>query len=666
MEGIEASDGRRRVAIESVQPEVDGGRFPIKRVPGEKVIVEADIFGDGHDVLGCLLLYRKREETRWHEISMTAVGNDRWRGSFEVVELGRYLYTIEGWTDRFQTWRRDMRKRVEAGQDVRAEIAIGAALIAQASARAGGAERERLREWAERINDKAAEPDAAQLALDEELADLAAKYPDRLLAARYDKELEVCVEREKARFSAWYEIFPRSCAREPGGHGTLADCESWLPYIESMGFDVLYFPPIHPIGTTNRKGRNNTNGTAAEDVGSPWAIGNAYGGHKSIAPELGTVEDFERLVAAARRHGLEIAMDLALQCSPDHPYVREHPDWFRYRPDGTIQYAENPPKKYEDIYPLEFETRDWRALWEELRGVVRFWLDKGIRIFRVDNPHTKPFAFWEWLIRDTRSAYPDVIFLAEAFTRPKVMYRLAKLGFSQSYTYFAWRNTKQELTDYFTELTRSGVKEYFRSNLWPNTPDILPEYLQLGSRPAFMVRFALAATLGASYGIYGPAFEMCESAPRVAGGEEYLNSEKYEIKHWDVHSPWSLKDFIARINRIRKENPALQRDGGLSFHETDNPMLLCYSKVAEDPFNVVLMVANLDFRYTQAGWVHLDLCSMGLDGEQPYQAHDLLSGARFLWQGPRNYVECNPQETPVHILRIRRKVRTERDFDYYM
>jgi starch synthase (maltosyl-transferring) len=665
MDFIQVPDGRRRVAIEAVRPEVDGGRFPIKRVPGEKVIVEADVFGDGHDVLGCLLLYRKKEEASWNEVPMHPVGNDRWRGSFVVTELGRYIYTIEGWTDRFRTWQRDLGKRNEAEQDVRVEILIGAAMIAEAAGRAKGADRRRLAQWSEELRDQAGEPNAPDLGLDEELAALAIRYPDRRLAVRYEKELGVCVEREKARTSSWYEIFPRSCVSGADKHGTLADCESWLPYIASMGFDVLYLPPIHPIGATNRKGRNNTRETTPEDLGSPWAIGNV-GGHKAIAAELGTMKDFERLLAAAHRHGMEIAMDLAFQCSPDHPYVTEHPDWFRYRPDGTIQYAENPPKKYEDIYPLEFETGDWRELWEELRSIVLFWIHKGVRIFRADNPHTKPFAFWEWLIQDVQSAYPDVIFLAEAFTRPKVMDRLAKLGFSQSYTYFAWRNTKQDITEYFTELTQSGVREYFRPNLWPNTPDILPEYLQLGGRPAFMVRLALAATLGASYGIYGPAFELCENSPRNPGGEEYLNSEKYEVKHRDIHSPWSLKDFIARVNRIRKQNPALQRDWGLCFHETDNPMLLCYSKISEDPFNAILVVANLDFRYTQSGWVTLNLRSMGLDERQPYQVHDLLSDGRFLWQGARNYVECNPQETPVHILTVRRKVRTEKDFDYYL
>jgi starch synthase (maltosyl-transferring) len=666
MNHLGALDGRKRVVIEGVQPEINGGRFPIKRVPGEEVIVEADVFGDGHDVIDCMLLYRRLEEKSWKEAPMKPLTNDRWQGSFRVANLGCYVYTVEGWTDRFRSWCRDFRKRIDAGQDVRVDVLIGVSLIQEAAERANGADREQLAARAKELSDQAAGNSAKTLALDQDLALLTSRYPDRRLASRYDKELIVRVDREKARFSSWYEIFPRSCSPDGRKHGTLAECESKLPYIASMGFDVLYLPPIHPIGVTNRKGKNNVTEIQPGDVGSPWAIGNANGGHKSIAQELGTFEDFKRLVKSAERHGMEIAMDLAFQCAPDHPYVGSHPEWFRMRPDGTIQYAENPPKKYQDIYPLEFETDDWRSLWKELRSVVQFWMDKGVRIFRVDNPHTKPFPFWEWLINDVQETCPDVIFLAEAFTRPKVMYRLAKSGFSQSYTYFAWRNTKQELTDYFSDLTKSDIREYFRPNLWPNTPDILPEYLQLGGRPAYMIRLVLAATLGASYGIYGPAFELCENVPRSPGSEEYLNSEKYEIKHRDLNSPWSLKDFISRINRIRKENTALQKDLGLCFHEVDNPMLLCYSKTSEDQSNVIVAVVNLDFRYTQSGWLQLNLEALGLDERQPYQAHDLLSDSRFLWQGARNYVECNPQEAPAHILAIRRKVRTERDFDYYL
>jgi len=459
-------------------------------------------------------------------------------------------------------------------------------------------------------------------------------------------------------------VFPRSCAPEPGRHATFRDCEAWLPYIAGMGFDVLYLPPIHPIGRAFRKGRNNVEAATPDDVGSPWAIGAAEGGHTAIHPPLGTLEDFRRLVARTRDAGLEVALDVAFQCSPDHPWVREHPEWFRRRPDGTIQYAENPPKKYQDIYPLDFETTAWQSLWEALRGVFLYWAEQNVRIFRVDNPHTKAFAFWEWVIDEVKAKYPDVLFLSEAFTRPKVMYRLAKLGFSQSYTYFTWRNTSAELTDYFTELTTTEVKEFFRPNLWPNTPDILPEFLQVGGRPAFAIRLVLAATLGASYGIYGPAFELGENLPRSPGSEEYLNSEKYELKHRALDDPASLCPLITTVNRARREHPALQRDHTLRFHPTDNPLLLCYSKTAEAG-DAVIVVVNLDPFHRQAGMVDLDLATLDLSLDQAFEAEDLLSGAKFLWQGPRNFVELTPATLPAHLLRVRRRVRTERDFDYF-
>jgi starch synthase (maltosyl-transferring) len=474
------------------------------------------------------------------------------------------------------------------------------------------------------------------------------------------------VDREKARFSTWYEMFPRSCGLESGRHGTFKDCMARLPYVAAMGFDVLYLPPIHPIGRTHRKGDNNNPVAGPDDPGTPWAVGSEEGGHKSLHPQLGTLKDFRDFVTSARGYDIEIALDIAFQCSPDHPYVEEHPEWFRRRPDNTVQFAENPPKKYEDIYPFDFETYSWQELWHELKSIVTFWIEQGIRIFRVDNPHTKPFHFWQWLITEIKKSYPDVIFLSEAFTRPKVMYRLAKLGFTQSYTYFAWRNTAWELTQYFTELTRGNAREYFHPNLWPNTPDILTEYLQFGGRPAFMARLVLAATLGANYGIYGPAFELCENRPKEPGSEEYLDSEKYEVKNWDISGPDSLKDFVARVNQIRRENAALQGDWSLRFHEVDNTQLICYSKHTDDFSNVVLVVVNLDPHHTQSGWVEFPLEELGIDPQRSYQMHDLLSGARYLWRGTRNYVELNSQVAPAHIFRMRRRVRTERDFDYYM
>ncbi len=667
---MQETESRVRVVIAEVSPEIDGGRFPIKRTVNETVVVEANIFTDGHDALSAILLYRHEDETAWRQAALSPLGNDRWRGQFLVTVTGRYRYTLQAQIDRFASWQRDFAKRVEASQnvqDMKVELLVGAHLIEEASARAAGDDVSTLQEWAKRLRLACDSSSSAQvqLALAEDLGLLVGKYPDQRFAATYEKELVVVVDREKACFGAWYEMFPRSSAAEKGQHGTFADCERRLSYVAAMGFDVLYLPPIHPIGRTHRKGKNNALDAGPDDPGSPWAIGAEEGGHTAIHPQLGTLEDFRRLTAAAKEHSIELALDLAFQCTPDHPYVKEHPEWFRHRPDGSIQYAENPPKKYQDIYPFDFETEHWRTLWEELLRVVRFWIDQGVRIFRVDNPHTKPFRFWEWLITKVKNEHPDTLFLAEAFTRPAVMRHLAKLGFTQSYTYFAWRNTKTELIQYFTELTSTDEREYLRPNLWPNTPDILTEYLQVGGRPAFMTRLVLAATLVASYGIYGPTFELCEDQPRESGSEEYLDSEKYELRYWQLNQPHSLKDLIARVNHIRRDNPSLQSDRNLQFHPIDNEQLICYSKQTDDGANAVLVVVNLDPHHIHAGWMNLEIEGLGLNPRQPYQMHDLLSGARYLWQGTRNYVELNPQVIPAHIFRLRRRVRTERDFDYY-
>ena len=659
---MEHEESRDRVIIEGVKPEIDGGRFPIKRIIGDKVVVEADIFADGHDVLSAALLYRKEGDRKWSEVPMDFLVNDRWRGSFVVSELGRYHYTFIAWVDRFKTWRQGMVKKVEAKQDVSVDFLVGAQLVDEASQRARKRDAGNMQKWAESLRSNQVSPSAkAKLALGGRLTAIMTKYSDGRFAVTYPRELVVVVDREKACFSTWYEMFPRSCASEPGRHGTFKDCEMRLPYISEMGFDVLYFPPIHPIGYTSRKGKNNTPTAKPDDPGTPWAIGSEEGGHKAVHPQLGTLDDFRKFIGKAREYGIEVALDLAFQCSPDHPYVKEHPEWFRWRPDGTVQYAENPPKKYQDIYPLEFEAENWRELWEELRSVVLFWIEQGVRIFRVDNPHTKPFAFWEWLINEVKADYPDLIFLSEAFTRPKVMYQLAKLGFNQSYTYFTWRNVKWELTQYFTELTQTDVSEFFRHNLWPNTPDILNDYLRDGGRPAFMTRLVLAGTLGANYGIYGPAFELCENRRRDKESEEYLNSEKYELKQWDIKSPESLKDFIARVNHIRRENPALQSDLSLRFHSVDNDSLICYSKRTEDLSNVILVVVNLDYRYKQAGWVDLSLEELGLDRGKSYKVHDLLADATYRWQGSRNYVELDPQRIPAHIFRVHQGITKSRD-----
>ncbi|HVR09618.1 MAG TPA: alpha-1,4-glucan--maltose-1-phosphate maltosyltransferase [Thermoanaerobaculia bacterium] len=662
------ANGRQRVVIDRVRPEIDGGRFAIKRTVGEKVTVEADVLTDGHDALGCLLRYRDERASAWSEMAMEALGNDRYRAQLTVTSVGRWLYTVTAWVDHFKTWRRDLRKRVDARQDVALDLLAGAALIHQAAERARAAGRKadgRVLAGLARSLEQARDLEARlRLALDDELAQLMDRHTDRAAALSH-RELAVVVDRERARFSSWYEMFPRSCSPVPGRHGTFRDLAEHLPYVAEMGFDVLYLPPIHPIGLTHRKGRNNAAVAGPDDAGSPWAIGAPAGGHKAILPELGTREEFRQVIARARDLGLEIAMDVAFQCSPDHPYVREHPEWFKKRPDGTIQYAENPPKKYEDIYPFDFECEAWRELWEELKSVFDHWLGEGIRIFRVDNPHTKPFAFWEWVIAEIKRDHPDVIFLAEAFTRPKLMYRLAKLGFTQSYNYFPWRNQRWELVEYFTELNQTAVREYFRPSLWPNTPDILTEQLQFGGRPAFIHRFILAATLGASYGIYGPPYELQESRARERGSEEYLDSEKYQLRHWDLTAPHSLRDLIALVNRVRRENPALHTSTGLRFHPTDNEQLLCYSKSAEAVDNVIVAVVNLDPHHVQSGWLELDLAALGLESGRPFQVHDLLTGARYLWNGARNFVQLDPQQAPAHLFRVRRRVRSEQDFDYF-
>jgi len=664
---MELPDGRSRVIIENVTPEIDGGTFAAKRVCGERVIVEADIFADGHEMISGMLLFRREAEKKWHETALKLVVNDRWRADFRVDEIGRYRYTLAAWIDRFQSWRRDLQKRAEVDEHSELDILTGALIIEQAARRASASDKKKLLEAIELLRDEDTSLSTKlTAALSDDLIELVQRYPDRDGDTRYGKELAVVVDREKARFSAWYEMFPRSSAAEAAVHGTFKDCERLLSYVASMGFDTLYLPPIHPIGYTHRKGKNNSITAAADDPGSPWAIGSAEGGHKSIHPQLGTVEEFRSFVAKAESLDLEVALDLAYQCSPDHPYVREHPKWFRWRPDGTVQFAENPPKKYQDIYPLDFTTEEWRALWEELKSIVEFWREQGIRIFRVDNPHTKPLPFWQWLIDTVKQDHPEVIFLAEAFTRPKVMYRLGKLGFTQSYSYFTWRNTKAEITEYFQELTQTEVREYFRPNLWPNTPDILPEYLQFGGRAAFMLRLVLAATLSGNYGIYGPAFELLENRPREAGSEEYLDSEKYEIKHWNRESADSLKDFITRINKIRKDNPALKCDWSLCFHEIDNEQMVCYTKRTEDLGNIILVVVNLDPHHVQSGWVRIPLEPLQLAATDSYQAHDLLTGARFLWHGARNYVQLDPKNGPAHILRLRRRIRREQDFDYFM
>ncbi|MBU1862316.1 MAG: alpha-1,4-glucan--maltose-1-phosphate maltosyltransferase [Candidatus Omnitrophica bacterium] len=657
-------EGRKRVIIENVKPEIDGGQFPIKRIVNDTVKVQADVFSDGHDEVVARLRYRKMSEKRWNEVPMKFLGNDRWEGIFTIKEMTTYVYTIEGWVDRFLTWQKAIQKKHEAGQDLKVEFLVGVSLIKEASKRATGQDAQRLAELGKFIKNENIVQNIA-VVLSHELTVLMSTYPERRFSTRYGKELLIAVERSLAGFSSWYEMFPRSASPDTSRFGTLKDCIDFIPELAKMGFDILYLPPLHPIGQKNRKGKNNSQTAGQSAPGSPWAIGAEEGGHMAVLSDLGTVKDVEKLVREAKRHNVEIAIDIAYQCSPDHPYIKDHPDWFIKRPDGTIQYAENPPKKYEDIVPFNFETEEWNSLWNELKKIILFWIGKRIRIFRVDNPHTKPFLFWDWLIGEIKKDYPDTIFLSEAFTRPKVMYRLAKSGFSQSYTYFTWRNTKKELIEYCTALTQSDVCEYFRPNFWPNTPDILPEFLQYGERAGFMIRFILAATLSSNYGIYGPPFELCVDAA-LSDREEYRNSEKYEVRHWDRHKEGNLVDLISRVNQIRRDNPALHMTGNVKFYDVDNDSILFYVKATDDLSNIVLIVVNLDPYHTQSGWVHVPLKALGLDPAQPYLVYDMLSNDKYIWHGERSYVELNPFAMPAHILRVHRRLKREVDFDYYL
>ncbi len=667
---IGVREGRVRVVIESVEPSVDGGRFAVKRVAGDTVVVEADCFADGHDVVACQLLWRREGAKAWDIEPMLALGNDRWRASFRVDSIGAWQYTVRAWVDPFLSWRHDFERRIDL-DDVRVAALTGAKLIEQAAARAAASEESTLllawsRELVKVVKADAALEAIKRLGLDEARGLVAARHPDLSYAQTDPVIYPLTVERERARFSSWYEFFPRSAAGDGKRHGTFADCEDWLPYVQRMGFDVLYFPPIHPIGRQRRKGKNNTLEPTADDVGSPWAVGTTEGGHDAILNELGTLADFQRLLKRAGEHGIEVALDIAFQCAPDHPWVTEHPEWFKKRADGSIQYAENPPKKYQDIYPLDFESGQWPEMWLGLVGVFEYWAEQGVRIFRVDNPHTKAFPFWEWAIARLRKTWPDLIFLSEAFTRPRVMHRLAKVGFSQSYTYFSWRNTKQELTEYFTELSQGPGREYFRPNAWPNTPDILPQALQYGGRPTFMARVALAATLAANFGLYGPAYELLDHRALREGGEEYLDSEKFQLRAWDRERGDSLADFIATLNTVRHENAALQNDAGLHFLDIDNDELIAYAKVTPDLSNIVVCVVNLDSHNVQSGWLQLDLSALGMEPLQSYQMYDAISGAHFLWHGERNFVSLDPHRSPVHVMQMRRHPKREQDFDYFV
>jgi starch synthase (maltosyl-transferring) len=675
-----------RVVIEAIEPEVDGARFPVKRTLGEEVRVQADVFADGHDRLAGVLRYRLTEapletgalaeDRDWHEVAIESLGNDRFGASFTVRALGRYEYTVQAWIDRFASWRDLVSRKHAAGQSMHGELLEGADLIRQTAHHLRGGPRsgdggvlvqappgsallprepgDDPRPWLLRQADLLAsdlpEPERMAIALSPRLSTVMTRFADRRDATTYDRTPAVQVERERARYGAWYEMFPRSAGPDPTRPATFDEAARRLPDVAALGFDVVYLPPVHPIGRSFRKGRNNALVAGPGDPGSPWAIGATEGGHTAVDPGLGGIDAFDRFVAIAGHLGLEIALDLALQASPDHPLVAAHPEWFHRRADGRIRYAENPPKKYQDIYPFDFEARDWRGLWHEMLRVALFWIDHGVLIFRVDNPHTKPFRFWQWLIAEVRHRHPDAVFLSEAFTRPKVMRHLAKVGFSQSYSYFTWRNTKAELEAYFTELTQSDVRQYMRVNLFANTPDILPEYLQRGGRPAFQVRLILAATLGASYGIYS-GFELCENLA-IAGTEEYVDSEKYQILVRDWDRPGNIRELVARVNQIRRENPALHGDWSLAFHQTDNADLIAYSKRTEDGSNTILTVVNLDPVNTQHGWLRVPLRDWRVTPGQALVVHDLLTDERFEWRTEWNYVRLEPGVRPAHIFRV--------------
>ncbi len=652
------SDAFDRLVIECVTPELDAGRYPVKRIVGDLCEISADIYKDGHELLAGHVRYRVPNDNGWRFTALTyVVDDDRWYATLPLDRIGRWEFTVEAWTDLFGSWRSDLGKKVAAQQAIGSELLEGAALIRDAARRSKfGEGRTSLEGRATMLEDAAVDETVrAQSALAPELLDLMeAHFVPRDLAS-YGRILSITVDRECAGFAAWYEMFPRSQTTDPAGHGTFRDAEESLPRIAELGFDVVYLPPIHPIGRTFRKGPNNTLEAGPDDPGSPWAIGSEEGGHTAVDPRLGTIDDFEHFVETAEGLGLEIALDYALQCSPDHPWVKEHPEWFFIRPDGTIKYAENPPKKYQDIYPINFWCDDRAALWDACKEILEFWIDCGVRTFRVDNPHTKPFAFWEWMIRDIQRNRPDIIFLAEAFTRPKKMKNLAKLGFTQSYTYYTWKNSSAELTDYLTEMTQTEMAEYYRGNLFANTPDILHEYLQEGGPPAFGIRLVLAATLLPIYGIYS-GYELFENVPVKAKSEEYLDSEKYQVRVRDWDARPNLNAEIQLLNRIRRDHPSLQLYDNLRFHLSENPQILFYSKLDPShdggPRDDLLIAVNTDPHRPHHTMVHVPLDLMGIPPHAAYGVEDLLTGARYTWQGSRNYVRLDPAHQVAHIFRV--------------
>ena len=651
------SNSRRveHLLIECVTPELDAGRYPVKRIVGDVVEVGADIIKEGHDLVAARLIYKGPNHDDWSAAPLLFdFETDRWTGSFTADQIGRWTFSVEAWTDRFGTWRSDLKKKVAAGQDVQLELLEGAHFARSASkSTRNAAARASLLMTAKLLEDRREVhvDKRVQRALDDDLFMLIEEHYKPTDVTRYRYELGVTVDRERARFASWYEMFPRSAAGSDEPHGTFITAAAHLPRVASMGFDVVYLPPIHPIGRTFRKGKNNSLTAEPDDVGSPWAIGNENGGHDAIEPALGTIDDFDHFVATARGLGMEVSLDYALQCSPDHPWVKAHPDWFHIRPDGSIKYAENPPKKYQDIYPINFWCDDRENLWNACRDILLFWIERGVTTFRVDNPHTKAFAFWEWVIGEVQRDHPETIFFAEAFTRPKRMKALAKLGFTMSYTYFTWKNHWWDLVPYVEELTQTAMAEYYRGNFFANTPDILNEYLVEGGRPAFRIRLLLAATLLPLYGIYS-GYELCENEPVRAGSEEYLDSEKYQLRPRDYDAPGNINDDIVRINTIRREQPALQQYDNITFYTSENPDVLFYHKALAG--QDVLVIVTTNATEPVESMVHVPLEELGLVDGQAYVVRDLLTGAKYTWSGVRNYVRIDPNIEPGHVLVVER------------
>ncbi|PEN14642.1 alpha-1,4-glucan--maltose-1-phosphate maltosyltransferase [Longibacter salinarum] len=648
-----------RIMIPFVRPSIEGGIWPIKRSVDESVDVRAGVVVDSHEAIEVELVVTDPEgETTIHR--MTPEENDEYSGRFEVTELGRYAYTVRAWLNRFATWQDQFRRRVAGGEpheELESELQAGVDLVRAAMENADGTDAKKLKADLE-----AFEAGDEEAAMGEGIAARVRRNAPHDMMVE-SQTYEVIVDPKIARSGAWYEFFPRS-TRDDGKHGTLDDAAERLEGIRDMGFDVVYLPPIHPIGVQHRKGKDNAPTAEPGDPGSPWAIGGLLedgtkGGHKSVHPDLGGMEAFDRFVEKAEDVGLKVAIDIAFQTSPDHPYVEDHPEWFHHRPDGSIRYAENPPKKYQDVYPINFENEDWPALWTELQDVFQFWIDRGVTIFRVDNPHTKPFAFWEWCLAELRKDTPELIVLSEAFTKPKTMYGLAKLGFNNSYTYFTWRNTKDELTGYAKELFHTDVAEYFRPNFWPNTPDILHDFLVHGGRAAHQLRFVLAATLSSAYGVYGPPYEHVFNHQHP-DREEYAKNEKYEIRTWNWDDPMSLQDFMGRVNAIRKDNPALQQMRSIRFHETKNPNLIAYSKKSGD--NLIVVVVNLDPHNPQEGQLDLDNGALGLPHDDAFIANDLLNDTRYTWRGQHHYVRLSP-DRPAHIFRLEQEGQEHEVFE---